>query len=1194
MPIRRRLVSLLATGSALAALVLVQPLAGPASATTGIGAERPAAAPTHLTTGSLAAPVDVDPAGTVGFGWQSGVARQTGYEIRVTEGESGRGHTVWDSARVGSAAATAIPYRGSALRPAERYSWTVRIWDERGRPTAWSAPAVFGTAPGTTWGTSTPIWSAPPAATAWTDYRLDVKLTVTRTALGVRFRSPDARNGYMWQFRAAGTSNANTLVPHIETAGTFRAGTPVPLNTTLAVGSTHDVQIEAVGSKLTTYLDGVVVDSRTDTTFAEGGIGFRTGSTETGTADDVTVTGLAAADNGKTLYANDFGAADASFPCGTVQNGALSVGTSTDCLSTNTSNDWALLRHDFTLDTTKDHKGHSAPKQVAWASVFATASSFDGSKQYVYKLYLDGKFVGLGPTESLDKETPYDGFDVTAALRTGGGHALSAVAYTAKDQRFQAYLVIRYTDGSTQTVGTGPDWTSMAGSSIWPSTRSSGTSVWNLPQEDITMSRYPDGFGRHGYDDSAWTAAVAKPAFADLEPTPVAKIQEQLRKPVKITDKGNGDYLVDFGQTWQGGVHLTLPGTAGHKVTLRYGEELSDPTTVRYKLRAGNEYQDVVTLRAGTQTVDTWGMRVFRYLDVLDSPVPITADNLQALALVYPFDESGAQLTSSDQDLVAVWQLAKNTIETTNQNFYVDSWTRERAPYEADSYIHQLASLYLSDDPTLGVYSMDYFANHRTWPQEWPLYVITSVYDNWRQTGATDQVKRMYDALVPKLLSKDYNAALGTIDQSDAIVDWPEGSRDGYVFAAKNTILGALSYSNFSQMAVMATALGKSADATTFSGIADKLRGTLNASFYNADKGAYDDGLDAAMKPTGHFAVQASAFPAAFGVPASRQQYDSVASYLTERGMACSVYCAGFLLQGLYNADHGQDALDLLTSHATNSWMHMIELGAGATGEAWDPSEKSNMTWSHAWAAAPAYVIPRDMYGIAPDSPGYDTFTVRPQPGDQTYGSVTTPTVKGTVGASFHRVGDRTDLGVSVPGNSSATVSLPVTDGYRGTTVYVDGRPQSATRQDGGRLAVRVGVGCHVLSTSGSRDITTDPLLTGVCGGAYRVGDAPTGTLVSTATTARRGTPVPFTLTLDQQVTGLTAADLKVSNGTVTGFTGAGIGAAGTTWTVTVTPRGNGAVTVRLPAGAAHGTTGRPNLPVGPLTMPPAGHGPRG
>jgi len=1177
---RRRWASLLATTALAVSVALVQPFAGPAGALAAdaAGTGTGPGAPTGLVTDSLGAPMDVDLTGGPDFGWQSQVGHQTAYEIKVSAGDADNAPVVWDSSRTASDASTAVPYAGGTLKPSERYSWRVRVWDEQGRPTAWSKPARFGTGPGQTWGDSRPIWSAPPAIASWTDYRLDVKLTVTKTALGIKFRSPDSRDGYMWQFRASNAATPNSLVPHVETGGSFKVGTAVPLGAALDPGTTHDVAIEVRGSTLTTYLDGRVVDSRTDTTYAQGGIGFRTGSTETGTADDVRVTSLVPADNGKVLYSNDFNAAGASFPCGTVQDQHLVVGTSQDCLSANTTDDWALMRRDVTLQP---------GKTVDWATVFATGSSFDAAEQYVYKLYLDGDFVGLGPTKSFGKETRYDGFDVTAALRTGGAHALSAIAYTTKDQRFQAYLVVRYTDGSTQTVGTGPDWTAESGAAVWPSAKSIGTSYWSAPQEDITMSAYPDGFGTSGFDDSSWSAATVKSPFADLRPTPFAKVAEQRRAPVKITDKGNGNYLVDFGQTWQGGVHLTLTGAAGRQVTLRYGEELSDPSTVRYQLRTGNTYQDVVTLRDGTQTVDTWGMRVFRYLDVLNSPVPVTARNLQALALVYPFDESQSQLTSSDPDLVSVWQLSKNTVETTNQNFYTDSWTRERGPYEADNYIHQLAALYLSGDPTLGAYSMEYFTDNSTWPREWPLYVISSVYDNWQRTGSTAQLERMYPALAGKLLGKDFNAATGTIDGSDAIVDWPASQRDGYVFAQRNTVINALSYSNYRDMAAMASALGRTDDAASYTRTADTLRATLNSAFWNGTKGAYDDGLDADMNPTGHFAEQASAFPAAFGVPASQEQYTAVATYLASRGMACSVYCSGFLLQGLYKAGAAQTALDLLTSDGTNSWRHMIDLGAGATGEAWDPAQKSNMTWSHAWAAAPAYVIPRDMYGIAPTSPGYRTFTVTPQPGDQTYGSVSTPTVKGTIATAFHRQSGRTDLGVLVPGNSTATVGVPATAGSTGDTVYVDGRATRATAE-GGRLTVSVGVGCHVLSTSADPGVRADRLLTGICGQVDNAGDAPTGSLATTAGHAGAGQAVPVTLTLDQQVTGLGAADIQVANGTVSDLAGHGIGAAGTTWTFTVTPNGRGAVRVWLPAGAVHGTTGSANLPVTPLVIPAA------
>jgi alpha-L-rhamnosidase len=215
-------------------------------------------------------------------------------------------------------------------------------------------------------------------------------------------------------------------------------------------------------------------------------------------------------------------------------------------------------------------------------------------------------------------------------------------------------------------------------------------------------------------------------------------------------------------------------------------------------------------------------------------------------------------------------------------------------------------------------------------------------------------------------------------------------------------------------------------------------------------------------------------------VPADKAQYDALAKYIASRGMACSVYCSGFLLQALYNAGHGQDALNLLTSSGTNSWLHMIQLGAGATGEAWDPAQKSNMTWSHPWATAPAYVIPRDMYGIKPTSPGYATFQITPQTGDQEFGSVTVPSVKGRIGVVFHTVSGRYDLGVAIPGNTTSAVSVPVPGTYSGTTVYLDGRPVTGTRADD-RVVVQVGAGCHTLSTSDSAQVGADKKLTDIC-----------------------------------------------------------------------------------------------------------------
>jgi hypothetical protein len=50
-------------------------------------------------------------------------------------------------------------------------------------------------------------------------------------------------------------------------------------------------------------------------------------------------------------------------------------------------------------------------------------------------------------------------------------------------------------------------------------------------------------------------------------------------------------------------------------------------------------------------------------------------------------------------------------------------------------------------------------------------------------------------------------------------------------------------------------------------------------------------------------------------------------------GMPCGVYVSQFALQALYMhaADHGQAALELLTSTAKHSWLNMLKQGATAS-----------------------------------------------------------------------------------------------------------------------------------------------------------------------------------------------------------------------------------------------------------------------
>ena len=65
---------------------------------------------------------------------------QTAYEIKVTD-QSPKGKQIWTSGKVSSDKSVNVTYEGPALKSMQRVYWTVRVWDNKGKVSAWSAPA---------------------------------------------------------------------------------------------------------------------------------------------------------------------------------------------------------------------------------------------------------------------------------------------------------------------------------------------------------------------------------------------------------------------------------------------------------------------------------------------------------------------------------------------------------------------------------------------------------------------------------------------------------------------------------------------------------------------------------------------------------------------------------------------------------------------------------------------------------------------------------------------------------------------------------------------------------------------------------------------------------------------------------------------------------------------------------------------
>jgi alpha-L-rhamnosidase len=915
---------------------------------------------------------------------------------------------LWDTGKTTSAASTAVPYTGPTLQPRTAYWWRVRSW--AGKRSAWTDPVLLSTSVENQW-EAEPIWA--PSGPVLTDGTFAVRVKITAVAAGLWFRATDANNNYLWQLRA-GTNGV--LRKHVGIGGTYTVLADVTLPFAVTVGEWVDLSVTMVGSTFTTRINGTVVDTTTDTRYASGNVGLRNGRTESQVYDQVAFTGT----DGTVLLQDDFASEKGTFTAGTVADGVLTFPVSATSLSSYSADDtWALLRREYTL----------ADKQIAAAVLYVAASSATPARQYVAKIWSNGTPVGYASVRS-GTSVAYQAFDLTSTLRSGAANALAALCHTTSDQKFLAQLEITYADGSRTTVKSGSTWKARRQSGLLPAKGSAGSTFYTAPQEYWDLRYEPVGWTEPGFDDSRWYAPAARTAIAGLVPALIEPVRLHDVTAVSVTKVADGRWLVDLGREIVGGLALQVTGTAGDTVEVRLGEELNPDGTVKYVLRATNTYREVWTLRTGAQHVEHWGYRAFRWAELRTS-LDLSTAKVTGRAWRLDWDGSQTSFSSSDPDLDRVWDLCRYSIEATRGDLYTDTPTRERGPYEGDALINQLSEYGVQRSYALARWSNDYLVRKGTWPTEYRLMCAISAWEDYLATGDERQLAKDYQLLVAKNLTSYLNSQ-GLVSKSPGsssadlgdLVDWPTSSRDGYVFTNVNTVVNAFQYAAFDALARCATVLGRTGDATTLRGRADTLAAAMRGTLLNSSAGQFVDGAG-----TTHSAQHATAFPVALGVADSLP--DAVRSKLGDTlaagGMKMSVYGAQFLLDALFRLGRSDAALALLTSRATNSWLHMLDdLKATIVTEAWDPALKSNMTFSHAWACAPANAVARHILGVRVVGAGATEFLIRPRTGNLTLVNGTVPSIRGPVSVIVRRTTTAHRLELSLPPNTRATVELEI------------------------------------------------------------------------------------------------------------------------------------------------------------------------
>lgn len=549
--------------------------------------------------------------------------------------------------------------------------------------------------------------------------------------------------------------------------------------------------------------------------------------------------------------------------------------------------------------------------------------------------------------------------------------------------------------------------------------------------------------------------------------------------PASIRKLGDGHYLVDFGKDAYSYLKLDIEApAAGGTLGIRLGERADENGVNRepggsithkfleHALTHRVNSLDVF-MRKGVKAAASHkagdilaAVGPFRYAELTGCPVELTPAMIGQMAIFYRFDDKAASFESSDRVLNDVWELCKYSMKATSfMGVYIDG-DRERLPYEADAYINQLSHYAVDCEYTLARITNEGFMRRPTWPTEWKQHTVLIAWAEYMYTGNRKFLEKHYDALKRDKIYMDRARPDGLLDTKGLrdIVDWPAGERDGYDFKPVNTVVNAFNYKVLLQMAEMASVLGKKEDAAAFRAKAAAARTAFNKVLFDENRGIYIDG-----EGSQHASLHANMMPLAFGlVPPERVK--TVADFVVSRGMACSVYGAQYLLEGLYEAGRPDAALERMTAKDMRSWFHMLELGSTVTLEAWDNRYKRNQDWNHAWGAAPGNIIARYVLGVQPLEPGFAKALIRPCPADLVRVRGAVPTIRGPVQVAVeNEKGGPFKVSVDVPVNMTARIAVPRRD-HSTTTVTLDGGQKDAQVEGDFLFLDGVGSGPHVVT----------------------------------------------------------------------------------------------------------------------------------
>ncbi|RYG61336.1 alpha-L-rhamnosidase, partial [bacterium] len=275
-----------------------------------------------------------------------------------------------------------------------------------------------------------------------------------------------------------------------------------------------------------------------------------------------------------------------------------------------------------------------------------------------------------------------------------------------------------------------------------------------------------------------------------------------------------------------------------------------------------------------------------------------------------------------------------------------------------------------------------------------------------------------------------------------------------------------------SLMARMARATGRLEEATKYDALFEHIKSAFNTAFVTSD-GKIKGGTQTSYL----VGLRFNLLPAALRPLAAQHLVDDIKA--KDNHLSTGFVGVGYLCPTLSDTGNNDVAYKLLLNDTFPSWGFSIRQGATTIWERWDGwtpdkgfQDVGMNSFNHYSLGSVGEWLYGHVAGIStdPNSPGYKRIIIAPHPGPGlTFANATYDSVHGRIVSNWKTEAGRATYDVTVPANTTATVSLPVSDAKN---IQENGRSAfqspgvTFVRQEGARAVFSVGSGTYKFTTS--------------------------------------------------------------------------------------------------------------------------------